>query len=58
MKVKEKELLRQQLNSKYFGTLAFMTDIKIIDALMFWVRILLHHEACLGPGYTIRGFSQ
>lgn len=53
LKVKEKELLWQQLDGKYFGALAFMTDIKIIDALMFWVRILLHHEACLCPGCTI-----
>lgn len=32
LELKEKELLWQQLNSKYFGALAFMTDIKIINA--------------------------
>lgn len=34
-----------------------MIDIKTIDVLMFWVRILLC-EAHLGPGHSRRGFRQ
>lgn len=34
-----------------------MIDIKTIDVLMFWVRILLF-EAHLGSGHSRRGLSQ
>lgn len=34
-----------------------MIDIKTIDVLMFWIRILLC-EAHLDPGQSRRGFSQ
>lgn len=34
-----------------------MIDIKTIDVLMFWIRILLC-EAHFYPGHSRRGFSQ
>lgn len=44
-------------NNWVVSTSVFAIDIKIIDALIYWVRILLCHEKCLHPGHTTKDLA-